>query len=525
MMFELFSDAEKEMMMRYISEYSGHDGDYNHPSASLEYLLRFWNESKEKLFHMFGDKFILSKEVSYHIGEDELAERIGNILSYGGAGYRFYTSYHDAFGFYDWEIRHRVICLLDSYTLAENVYEGETFTITNDNTGKSVVVNSGCKVSKMLGKIAAAFDIEGYEEFRLAHSQALNQKLLKGTLCLSIHPMDFMTMSDNDCGWVSCMNWPEPGCYRRGTVEMMNSPMVVCAYLRAADDMRVPGGYSWANKKWRELCIVTPDLITNVLGYPYRNEVLSTMCVDWLRELNTEVIYTQKPVKMNTYEWTIIPELDKSIRLEPYTNAMYNDFGEGHMTYFGTHLADREYKEITLHFNYSGRSICLDCGRETSNFDTEGNLICMDCSPTYRCTECGNALYDECDGYYVDGEILCESCFCEYAAEDFVTLESHFKDNMTPIYFGTDIKNVDSCSRVWSKEIFTRYNYESSLTNDAKEFFNKIYHFTIKEPWNCFREYYVVLEEDCTNEGLKVWESRGSTLSLDLDGFEVEVIQ
>ena len=38
-------------------------------------------------------------------------------------------------------------------------------------------------------------------------------------------------MSDNNSGWESCMSWRNNGCYRRGTVEMMNSPYVIVAYL------------------------------------------------------------------------------------------------------------------------------------------------------------------------------------------------------------------------------------------------------------------------------------------------------
>ena len=57
------------------------------------------------------------------------------------------------------------------------------------------------------------FNIDGCEEFRIKHSQILNQKELVGNINLSIHPMDFWTLSDNDCGWSSCMSWMENDCY------------------------------------------------------------------------------------------------------------------------------------------------------------------------------------------------------------------------------------------------------------------------------------------------------------------------
>ena len=75
---------------------------------------------------------------------------------------------------------------------------------------------------RVLSKIATAYNLPGFEDFRIAQSLVTNQANLKGYITLSIHPLDYMTMSDNNCGWDSCMSWQEEGCYRQGTVEMMN---------------------------------------------------------------------------------------------------------------------------------------------------------------------------------------------------------------------------------------------------------------------------------------------------------------
>ena len=37
------------------------------------------------------------------------------------------------------------------------------------------------------------------------------------------------------------MSWADYGCYRQGTVEMMNSPLMVVAYLTAEEPMHMPG--------------------------------------------------------------------------------------------------------------------------------------------------------------------------------------------------------------------------------------------------------------------------------------------
>ena len=61
------------------------------------------------------------------------------------------------------------------------------------------------------------------EDFRIYISQLLNTRAFTGNLCISIHPLDYITMSDNSYGWTSCMSWLKKGNYAGGTVEMMNS--------------------------------------------------------------------------------------------------------------------------------------------------------------------------------------------------------------------------------------------------------------------------------------------------------------
>ena len=93
--------------------------------------------------------------------------------------------------------------------------------------------------------------LEEFEDFRIKHSRILSEKEFIGRLSLSIHPLDFMTMSDNDSDWSSCMSWRTCGSYRRGTVEMMNSPCVVVAYLSASKPMVLDRGshFKWNIKK------------------------------------------------------------------------------------------------------------------------------------------------------------------------------------------------------------------------------------------------------------------------------------
>ena len=56
---------------------------------------------------------------------------------------------------------------------------------------------------------------------------------------------------------ISYHPFPDEGSYRLGTVEMMNSPMVICAYLSGKNQMDINGVYEWNSKKWRAWAIVS----------------------------------------------------------------------------------------------------------------------------------------------------------------------------------------------------------------------------------------------------------------------------
>ena len=108
---------------------------------------------------------------------------------------------------------------------------------------------------------------------------------MDGELCLSIHPMDYMTMSDNDNNWQSCMNWMNNGDYRLGTVECMNSPYVLVAYLHNPNHSMSIGPYEWNSKHWRELFIIHPEMISEVKGYCFQDENLTNTILMWIKEL------------------------------------------------------------------------------------------------------------------------------------------------------------------------------------------------------------------------------------------------
>ena len=139
---------------------------------------------------------------------------------------------------------------------------------------------------RVLQKMAKEFDLPDFDIFRNHISRITEVRKSKVKFTLSIHPLDYMTMSDNVNGWESCMNWTQgPGSYRAGTIEMMNSPLVVVAYITTKPYYPANTSIEWTSKSWRELIIVHPNTICSVKSYPYYNIAFDKALVNWLAEI------------------------------------------------------------------------------------------------------------------------------------------------------------------------------------------------------------------------------------------------
>lgn len=470
-MMNLLSVEELSAMRSYIKWYGGENGeslDVTTSSLDMAHILRFWANDKKELCRLFGNKLILTKHISFRKSQMELEDDISAALfERSGEGFEFYSAYFQKMVEPMWqEDRDKYYYLrelVESATLIANVYSGPTFSLEVEN-GKPIAVNSGCKASKILGKIASAFNLPGYEKFRIAHSMCLNQKSTEGDICLSIHPLDYMTMSDNNCDWSSCMSWQEGGDYRQGTVEMMNSPFMVVAYLKSKSDMDLFGSwcsdsYKWSNKKWRQLYIVSPDVLMSIKQYPYENDDLDTFCLRWLRDLTEETAgfgpFHPQMCRLINHRQNTLAFLDRDIYYSFETVFMYNDVYSEHNAYVSTESPDNVY------ICYSGASECMACGAEIDDDPDDiptNSLLCSDCGNFMHCEECGRSINED-TYYWVDDARLCEHCYEHYTSSCHWCEESHFTDNMNRVYLkvGRSIHteySITLCDNCMTSELF-----------------------------------------------------------------------
>lgn len=417
---ELLSAEDSEKIYGYMKAYGEAGGcpmDYG--VITVDHFLRFWDIHKQDLIKFMGNKLIAEKDLDIEYPGVLLWAEIESKLFHEKL--TFVTEFFEMTRqFYDknYEVYTCLTELLSVETLCNNIYSDDSVMIPVPDGGRPIALNRGCKAMKVLAKIANAFELNGFEEFRLRHSMVLNHKRFKGTLCVSIHPLDYMTMSDNLYNWDSCMSWQKPGEYRQGTVESMNTDWVVVTYLKGDEDMPLwKDGPTWNNKRWRQLFYVCPDLVTDIRGYPYDDIVLREEVFKMLRELmetnvpewnwGTEAHEVRAGGRMNIID-------NHQMRLYINNHIMYNDYTGVHVMYVSPSLLEHLFyhNEYTLFF--SGETACIHCGEDWTEryekFNTE-YLMCPECSGEYICDHCGESFNESDLVYFEDGDdTVCSYC-------------------------------------------------------------------------------------------------------------------
>ena len=356
-----------------IAEYARYNGVLkgNLPAK----LLDEWASAKsDYLSSIFKDKLILEfpfdiKATNHMLSEelyassDVLDARAELVNSLKDLTVEFNTSYSlselDSLFF--------VYHCTDYEVLAENA-TGEGIVYTFENLDKKPIrFQKGVKPMRALGKLVEALDNDivsrQFENFRIIVSDILASRRRKGVFCLSIHPLDYITMSDNVHNWSSCTSWLERGRYKAGTIEMMTSNNMVVAYVKSSSrNLELGTEFKWNSKKWRQLVFVHPNknLFVNSCPYPACIEEYGKICEQTLASL------------LGLGSDYMVEPYDEQENLEIETYYMYNDYVENQIDSYIVYNCDIPNER----FNISGVPVCVNCG---GNIEDSSSLVCEDC--------------------------------------------------------------------------------------------------------------------------------------------------
>jgi len=271
----------------------------------------------------------------------------------------------------------------------------------------------GTKLSKvfksLIGDPEYIFE-ESLEDIRNEYSTIIGQKSITGNLRISIHPYDYLTMSENNNGWRSCHSLD--GEYGSGVLSYMTDASTLVAYLYTEDNAnlkRMPDDITWNSKKWRALLYISHqrNLVVVSKHYPYQFDAIEKEVLELLK--------------------TVYPG-DWIIRTEPRKKIKEFLFDSGSL-HFNDILKSKQHMETTTFVKYiedtisvsdpifvGGKVMCIDCGQNEVHI--QGNYHCLDCCDYSMCDRCGELIYEHNTFVPENGEFLCESCYISIMEED-----------------------------------------------------------------------------------------------------------
>lgn len=131
-------------------------------------------------------------------------------------------------------------------------------------------------------KIIRAFkyfceDKEILNEIQSIASMMIQNDKVSGILCMSVHPLDFLSVSENAHNWRSCHALD--GEYRAGNLNYMADNSTVICYLKSTHKAQLPNfpeDVKWNSKKWRMLLFFDNYYDTMMAGrqYPFTENSL-----------------------------------------------------------------------------------------------------------------------------------------------------------------------------------------------------------------------------------------------------------
>lgn len=419
-----------KQIKKQVAEVVSHSQCFDNPE--VDKLIDTWLEAKRDFIEVFGGKVIWEspQPVTFKMSKEIREGRIDAFESY----------LVDQYG-YD-----RLADFIEDNR--EGFFENQ---VIKNSQYENKKIPAGAKLIKSFKHFvhgdSALHDIQSRA------SQIVQEDSVTGILCFSVHPLDFLSSSENTYNWRSCHALD--GEYRAGNLSYMCDKSTVICYLRGADNVKLPmfpAEVPWNNKKWRMLLHFSDnwDVIFAGRQYPFESSTAmglirtymlrlmgydgDTGWCDWTDPLvcavsdshGREYDLRNKYIMMRGS----LVNLNDIIQ-EPDDPLHFNDIL--HSSYYRPHyigINNRPWmKEGYSQVHVGSRCRCLKCG-ENYIKSTE-SFMCNDCdyefgvfdSETFTtCDCCGRRIYRE-DAWYVDDEEICEACAesetftCEYCQE------------------------------------------------------------------------------------------------------------
>lgn len=436
----------------------------NIPDPKTGSLFLRWEAAKSKFIHAFGDNLIYEwpQEVTFELSQKEKESRISDFID-------------------------TVQNTYNNIPLAQFISDNKEGFFSNQ-------VIKSCSSDIPIGmKLLKAFkcfesDEKKLSAIQMAASMIIQEDKIKGRLCLSVHPLDFLSLSENCHNWRSCHALD--GEYRSGNLSYMTDSSTVICYLKSSSNHErrenklpnFPEDVKWNSKKWRVLLFFSEKNEMMFAGrqYPFSTETgLDFIREKVLPESGLGFWDDWKSDKIKAYNDMVFssPYIPIYKGLYPMKQIVGNQ--EGALQYndlLYSNCYDPVYafnsKKNVIIFDRPpkfdiGRAVtCLRCGEQ--KIEISDSMMCNDCELKYGdsendifaiCPCCGERFFAD-DGYWVEDEedIICPSCADEYTDCCCYCGNRYYKDDL--YYSKKDDDFVCKYCREEEEEYGSWYNGE-----------------------------------------------------------------
>ena len=442
-MFEKYGEIQKQF-----DKVIAHSQNLNAYDIHTDELFERWYSAKRFFIDKFGDLIWESPDiVSFPLDEKDRDTKIRQFVD------------------------NTVLYRYNNFELARFIdYEKDGFF---DNTVPiEYRTESGTIVPKGM-KLVKAFKYFEKDEIILdclqtAASILIQENKIEGKFCMSVHPLDFISCSENQYNWHSCHALD--GEYRAGNLSYMVDKTTIICYIKGENDVILPNfpqSVPWNNKKWRMWLYLAdehnalmagrqyPFAIGNVLNYV--KNMIFDLCgyhyynwSQWHHDIIRDYRYTDgtdEVVRCNDLLVIGGKFIPRTELVTDNSNLHYDDLL--HSSYYTPYYCYRTTTRESIHFSVGGEVKCLCCGRY--NIDNHETMVCNSCDDTDNydyCTNCGHRHHVD-DMHWVGDDHLCQDCFDDLCVYCYNCGE--------PIYRDDAIYDEDSC------EWYCSYCYNNEL--------------------------------------------------------------
>lgn len=411
-------------------------------------LFERWYEAKRSFIEAFGGQLIIEspEKVTFELSQadknvrlDEFISKVDNTFENGPLA-MFLEDNREGF------FRNEVVA-------------GGTVRLWN---GDTVDVPEGMKLLKAFKYFEE--DEITLKDLQTSASMIIQEDKVSGTLCISVHPLDFLSSSENTYNWRSCHALD--GEYRAGNFSyMMDSSTIMC-YLKGPNDVKLPNfpnSVLWNSKKWRMLLFLSPSWDVMFAGrqYPFfsrtaldmvmmelRNRITTGYWSEWHNDMLDSFHYKEHNADGGSLMWSYICLNNELYKLcdvvqDGRHSLHFNDLlrSSCYVPYysFKYYRPVGEIPKVLV----GAEAPCLMCGH--NHMVSTDSLLCEECELEFGDSQDERYGYCDCcdrrmvvdDAYYIEsaGQLVCEWCYdslvsrCERCGLDFFNTELTYDKN------------------------------------------------------------------------------------------------